>query len=335
MPRTRAVLSRPTRQERAQQRRGLGKLSQRQVADATRARYQAACAWFFRWMRAWSVPFPADPYELDDRLCQCIDQAWEEGESYSFIGDLLSGLGTFVPRLRHQMPAAWRLFGAWRRLELPCRAWPLTKAQVQALAYVCLDWGCWDVGLALLLAFHAVLRTHEAIDARVGQFTWSTSGLQAHLSLPETKGTARKGAIEGVSITCPALVACLICMSSQLQPGDRLLRRSPAQFRSCFSKAVSMCGLEGVFKPYSCRRGGATTAFRSHGSLDYITDRGRWGNTRTARIYINTALADLQSQAQSPETNQRIECYSSALRTVVQHWLRTKWGLSGSTWTLV
>ena len=202
------------------------------------------------------------------------------------------------------------------------------------MAYICLDWDCWDVGLVALLAYHCVLRTHEAVTVKASQFTWSTSNLSGHLSLPDTKGTSRKGAIEGVSITCPSLVACLVCATSKLLAGDTLLRRSPAQFRACFAKAVLNLQLDGNFKPYSCRRGGATNFFRRQGSLDAVADRGRWGNVRTARIYINVALADLQTQSQPPAANQRISKFSIAMRSVLQQWLWTKWGIPGGTWTL-
>ena len=334
MPPKRTVLSRPTRQERAQQRRAVGRLSERQVAERTRQRYDAALRWFFAWMRSWQIAFPTDAFDLDDILCQCVDQAWEEGEGYSLVGDLLSAVGTYIPRLRNQLPAAWRLFGAWRKLELPCRAWPLTTKQVHAVAYALLLTDCWDVALVVLLAFHGVLRTHEAVSVTVAQFVWSTSEMRGHLALPDTKGTKRSGAIEGVALEAPALVALLICACAKLAPGDSLMRRPPSAFRACFAKAVSSCQLEGFFKPYSCRRGGATAAFRANGSLDAVADRGRWGDIRTARIYINTALADLQAQAQPPQVNHKIEEFSTALRTVTQHWLSTKWGISGSTWTL-
>ena len=53
-------------------------------------------------------------------------------------------------------------------------------------------------------------------------------------------------------------------------------------------------GLAGKnFQLYSLRTGGATDLFRSCGSFDEVTDRGRWKNVRTARLYIDGALQDL------------------------------------------
>ena len=58
--------------------------------------------------------------------------------------------------------------------------------------------------------------------------------------------------------------------------------------------------LKGHFLPYSVRRGGATAHFVQDGSLDITCERGRWGNMKTARVYVNTALADKSHQLQPP-----------------------------------
>ncbi|CAE8593709.1 unnamed protein product, partial [Polarella glacialis] len=111
--------------------------------------------------------------------------------------------------------------------------------------------------------------------------------------LPETKGTARKGAIETVSVTDPELSLILWGVCRHLKkPGDALLRRTPQQFRTIFKAAVELLGLDSLIKPYSLRRRGATHWFRETGSLDSTVDRGRWGSVKTARIYITTALAE-------------------------------------------
>ena len=80
------------------------------------------------------IVIPASMADFDLVLCDYIDMCWCEGEVKSHIGDLLSGLGHFVPALRNQMPGAWRLHAKWGRLELPERAWSLTLLQALAIA---------------------------------------------------------------------------------------------------------------------------------------------------------------------------------------------------------
>eukprot|EP00972_Heterocapsa_arctica_P040509 5968660-Heterocapsa_arctica.AAC.1 len=50
---------------------------------------------------------------------------------------------------------------------------------------------------------------------------------------------------------------------------------------------------EWQFKPYSIRRGGATSHLRAFGSLSLTVDRGRWDNPRSARIYLQSGMAQL------------------------------------------
>ena len=47
------------------------------------------------------------------------------------------------------------------------------------------------------------------------------------------------------------------------------------------------------FRPYSLRRGGATSLFVKVGSLDRVLILGRWTAVKTAKIYLNSGLAML------------------------------------------
>ena len=53
------------------------------------------------------------------------------------------------------------------------------------------------------------------------------------------------------------------------------------------------------FTPYGLRRGGATIFLRKTGSMARLTQKGRWGDARTARLYVDEA--DLQLAAISFE----------------------------------
>ena len=46
---------------------------------------------------------------------------------------------------------------------------------------------------------------------------------------------------------------------------------------------------------YSLRRGGATDEFATNGNYDLLTERGRWASVRTAKIYVNQAMAELST----------------------------------------
>ena len=285
------ALGRATRFERAQSRAALGRLRDRVVQPRTLVRYEASIGWLFRVaLMALGEVLSTNAIDFDEQLCRVIDMAWEEGESRSLIRDMLSGLAHKVHALHGRLPGAWRLHAAWGRLEMPLRAWPLSPSQVLALAYVALQWEMPDVSIALLVQYDCILRTGEIILATAADFQWGP-GLSVLLSLHNTKGSARKGAPECVAVESPLVMGMLhwwLC--EQRQP--RLLARTSGDFRGIFNLLISECALQGHFRPYSLRRGGATAHFQACGSLDRTAERGRWGNLRKARIYINTGLSD-------------------------------------------
>ena len=97
------------------------------------------------------------------------------------------------------------------------------------------------------------------------------------------------------------------------------LRRSPHQFRTVFNNLLAglqlntptqTCG----YKPYSIRRGGATSHFIACGSLDRVVVRGRWAQAKTARIYINSGMMTLVNTTHSPEARELMEKAASQLR---------------------
>ena len=293
------VLGLATKAERARARRFLGSLASRIVTARTLECYRRACTTFFVYVHVHKLKFPANVFEYDMLLCGFIEQAWQEGESKGLVGNLLSGLAHYVPALRRCMAGAWRLHAAWGKLELPCRAWPLTKRQACGIAGVLISWNYDDVALCVLLGFHCILRTGELTSLRWGHVTFAEDLNIASISLPFTKGTSRFGTVESVTVEDKRLVRALWRLKRSSLPGDALLKRSPQQFRLLFAAAVEALRIPGVVKPYSLRRGGATFDFLSFNSLDHTTVRGRWAHARTARIYINTALAELAGHQES------------------------------------
>ena len=81
-----------------------------------------------------------------------------------------------------------------------------------------------------------------------------------------------------------------------------------------FAQAVRAVPLpEGDWKPYSCRRGGATQHYRFFASLDATCVRGRWANSRTCRLYINDAIAALNEIQLTPAHVQALEAWQRHL----------------------
>jgi len=309
------VLSRPTKWERAQQRSQLGKLSERVVAPTTLKRYSLALAFFFDTLRAHGMLLVNNAAEFDQQVCEVIDIAWQEGESRGLIGDLLSGLVAKVGALRHRLHGAWRLFGAWGRLELPARAWPLSLDQVLAMAWVAWSWRLPGICAGLLIGFDCFLRTGEICSLQTSQLSHNRG--QLYIALPDTKGSARKGAPEGAKLTSDVLALFVWRLCGRSPAGAKVIGCTAAEFRVAFAEIIGELGLQGHFLPYSLRRGGATEFFMRHGQLDVAAERGRWASARTARIYINTALADRTEQQQPGSVHVKVKHFAFAMRTLL------------------
>ena len=74
---------------------------------------------------------------------------------------------------------------------------------------------------------------------------------------------------------------------------ERLHRRPAREFGDELKAVARRMGLVHTrLTPYTFRRGGATWWFRATGSFDKVAVQGRWAQVRTARLYIDSALAE-------------------------------------------
>lgn len=95
---------------------------------------------------------------MDELCCDWIHKMWESGEPLLTIGDALSALHYFQPFTRRGIPHAWKLFSAWRKIEVPSRAPPLTEALVRSMSAYELHHNRLEMATCLMLAFYALLR---------------------------------------------------------------------------------------------------------------------------------------------------------------------------------
>ena len=277
-----------TRAARKAARLNLGPLQDLLIAPKTRIRYRDALKRFFLHHLAENKHMPVVASQLDLAFCRFINALWEEGDPLAYATDALSGIQHFVPALRRNLAGSWRLIKAWKKSEIPTRAPPLLPSFTVAVAsYPNFVSG---ESLAILLAFHCLLRTGEMLNMR-----WKDIHCRSKLgilTLPSTKSGTRFNIIESVPITDPFLLSIAAKGIRTHRPDNCLVCCSAAQFRVLFKKAVAAAQLPGVgWTPYSLRRGGATQHFREFGSMDATCVRGRWADVRTCRIYVNDASA--------------------------------------------
>ena len=158
---------------------------------------------------------------------------------------------------------------------------------------------CPEFGLSLRVAFFGLLRTGELLSLRArGIFIPGPKG-PAVLSLGLTKGGARQGAAESVTLHEESILPALWKWKQTSSP-SQFLTLKPHAWRALFTKAIDALRLSDLrFRPYSLRRGGATFHFNHRSSFDRLLVQGRWAAARTARVYLNDGLAQLADMSLS------------------------------------
>ena len=86
------------------------------------------------------------------------------------------------------------------------------------------------------------------------------------------------------------------CFQKHLPPGAQnghyIYMRSMKSFYDLFEAGLAWLAVQNYgLKPYSIRRGGATSFYRRTRRMDETLERGRWASYRVARIYVNDGLA--------------------------------------------
>ena len=85
---------------------------------------------------------------------------------------------------------------------------------------------------------------------------------------------------------------------------DALLLGIPAATCRKLFSLIEVLGLKGKLSFYSLRRGGASWYFLQTNNMDKTAIRGRWAHTATARVYVQSCLAEKQRLQLTPEQRQ-------------------------------
>ena len=250
----RLVLNVENKAKRVQQRQEAGKLRDNRISPKTLKRYQKAVSLFEEWRKLCNLMHADTLLQLDEQLSWYIEHLWETGEARNFAADALSGSQHFL-MIRRQFTGSWSLLSTWQRMELPCRAPPMSKYVAWALAGYFWAQQMPDVSAVLVLGHHCMLRTNEFLTAKREDIAIQTL-TEGVVALPWTKVGQQRGAQEIVKIDNPTVNRILIQVCRNLAPSECVLRRSNLQFRRLFDDALLVLGLSHFnYRPYSIRRG--------------------------------------------------------------------------------
>ena len=178
-----------TKQQRKQERKGLGRLEDLVVKQATLAKYHLHFNRFTLWSDSNELSL-ATSSDIDAAAAIYIEALWADGFGKAEGSYLLAALQHMVPTLKHQLPLSWRLMKTWTKNELPTRAVPLGAQSVLAFAGLFWSWKEFALSAGILIAFDLFLRTGELFCIRRSDVEFFPGG--ASVQLLETKSSARK-----------------------------------------------------------------------------------------------------------------------------------------------
>ena len=259
---------------------------------------------FFEYLELEDLKIPATAVDLDECMAEFINVLYQEGESVSHAGWLLSGMKRFLPRVRRDLMTAQQFYNNWVRDHTPVRAVPFPWVVVRTMSGLALHEDHPDVALLLLLGFSFFLRSMEMLrlemtDVVVDEFRGTT-----FVALHQTKTSGHYQ--QSLVFQNPQLAVLVSALKRKLPPEGVIWRYSVNTFRQCFHvllEAVHVAPLN--FSLYSLRRGGATYSYIQSHNLDKVARQGRWKDHRTAKIYLDDARAALIQMELPPEFHQK------------------------------
>lgn len=223
--------------------------------------YRREVSQFFHFLDLEGWRLPKSYSRLDKFLADYINHLFQEGESLTKAGWVLSGMKRLYPRVRRELAISQQWYNNWCREHTPRRATPITWPLIQAFAGVCVRLKWLRLTTLLLLSFVFFLRTGETLALRSGDILCSLDdgSIIVRLAASKTSPSAQ----QSLAHFDYRLTAFLHWLLSHFGPDEALWPFSGSHFRQCFSSLCSFFTLERLhLVPYSIRRGGPLTSIR-------------------------------------------------------------------------
>ena len=171
---------------------------------------------------------------------------------------------------------------------------PLSPLLAAGIAGALRWWGHHRAAALLMTGYSCFLRSGEMLGLKRRDVKIFPERSTAILALRGTKTGQRGGHTELAVVRSAAAVRLLQSHVAALDPDEDILGLSRGELCRLFRRAVAALGLaDKKVTLYSFRRGGATADFFAHGSKEKTLLRGRWASARSARIYVQDAVAAL------------------------------------------
>ena len=287
------------------------------LTSKTLKAYRSALKSFLTFIKRTDVTM-LKPSHLDRELSEFLNVSFQEGDPITYSGHLLSAIKRFYPELRLKLPRASQYYKNWVKCYHPRRATPASWELTEAMIGYCLTRKDPTAALLLGLGFDCMLRTAELMSLTHENVVIHRNGTALSVCLPHAKTSA--GNPQAILVRDQHLVNLA---SSLKRRKGALWQGSSHTFRGYFEKILR--GLKfppGSYQPYALRRGGATFHFEQSKSIDFVTQRGRWSNSKTTRIYIDDGAFQLAHLCWTRQQVQAVKKYRLKGTTLRLHQMR-------------
>lgn len=237
---------------------------------------------------------------IDGRLAAYIEYLFANGRPFHHACHTLYGLIFQRPALKTQLGESrlrvrgWERRNAGSKRSHPPLTWELTVVLAVTLARS----GFHAHAVAMLLAFHCYLRVGELCrlqrrdviavnDPRMGRACTRMS-----LRLARTKTGKNQWVDVRDDAVAQLMTSWLQHPSVGASPRAAVFPFSDSHFRSMMCRARDAVGLDHIpYVPHSLRHGGATSDFLRGDTIEQVLFRGRWKESKSARVYLQTGRA--------------------------------------------
>lgn len=305
-PKLKQILPGANVKHRQVERRKIGSLSSQVVEQKTKQRYVDSFQKFLQFHRLNSSFALPEAATFDTMVAEYVEFLWDSGAPKSEASYAAASIQFFRPQSKGHLAWSWKLIKTWNRIELPCRATPLSPEILASLAGQCFKWKQDAMAWLLVVGFSMFLRTGEILNLRRKDVVLPTQTSSEVVLLLENTKTTQKNfmPLEKLVVDEEICKSALRQLCQGKLPGDWLCPFSNYRFRSLWSSLIHHFGLEALgYMPYSLRRGGATSAYQRGCSLDVLVTKGRWQHVATARLYLDQGLQTL-TQLTLPQASQ-------------------------------
>ena len=263
MGRKRKIETLPTKESRAKARKKIGKLKHQVLSQATEERYEDAFRKFLKFHNLrWNFSIQ-NFEEFDDLAAEYIEFLWETGEPKSYANYTLAAIQYYKPQARQHLPWSWKLCKIWNQVEMPTRATPLTPRVMLAFAGAALQRHQPIFAWLVVVGFALFLRTGEILQLSPRDITLGKD--KAVIFVEGSKGSKKKILpLERLEIEEPTALFAVKTLLQLHHSKNAFWSGSRRSFMDTWHSIAAALRLPtGLYKPYSLRRGGATSAYKT------------------------------------------------------------------------